>query len=476
MTVRANILAYRVPRAVSGTLTLSAPSQTFTVNSAYSVDLNAYTTGGTGGPYWHTLIAGTLPKDLTLTGSGRLATTAREITSGTITVRASDTNASALAADWHARTHAPGVQWYHDFSADAEVTRWTIPDADSGYMVDELGVRRVRRITTDGWTGGALEIRCPGSSHNRMSWSRPLMCVSGDPGYVNDGTWRTADVTSSAYIYYWSKFRRGIHGHPDYWLDNTPGQGSDGFNYAGWDFWLQIVYKNVNAYDAEHEFNGSNGGGKVFYIDLAGGGSGEVIVHQFYGQNKHFRMYTNFGHSNNSDMGATQGINPVLFGTSGSLINTMQPESQWASGGAYPWNQNSMWCYPDDTSSGGMDRTKFCAFLFHVVPGHQCEYAGTLGNRSPTDINSPNHARDTAVEVWKQDYGETDYTLVYRKHDLVFLWDPTNPNDGDPMGMNVFTLSTYMNGAVAGAKGFARRIPQIIKSSQWIPPVRVWPT
>ena len=82
-------------------------------------------------------------------------------------------------ADWQERISGAGVVWFHDFRTDDEVNnfRWT-PGYGNGndpLAVGSAYAKYVRRITTDGITGGGcLEIFRQAGSNDGSDWWRPF--------------------------------------------------------------------------------------------------------------------------------------------------------------------------------------------------------------------------------------------------------------------------------------------------------------
>lgn len=450
-----------------GSLALADPgTQSLDNEQVASLALASYVSGAAGAVSYHGM-SGTLPRDVALNSStGAYSGKAQESGSFSHVVRVADTLADRLEADWLARKFGPGVLWAHDFRADAEVDKFRAPDGSGNYQVDGSGTSLIRRITSDGITGGCVEAWTPAGAVNGTRWARPLMPLPGDVGYVSDGTWRTADI-GTVWTTNWGGFRRGMFGHKAHWSENA-GEGKDGFNYIGDEFWIQVRYKNVNAYDPSHLFmpggGGAEIGGKVFYVDICGGGSQEIIAQSPIYGSRRFTMYTNFGGQPNSNLSAVQGD------TNAGAISA-QPGGDWANTCVYDSGYQSCWEYPDDAA--GNDKTKFVTLLFHVIPGRQ-NATGSLTGRT---INMASTAlyRDTGIEVWKANYGETTYTKVWEKLDYAWAYDATSALWGDPLGFNVFVLSQYMNGDGAGPVPWGRRIAQIICSRKAIACPQVYP-
>ena len=145
-------------------------NQNLTLGTAASVNLSGNVTGGVGA-YRFVVSDGQLPSGLSLAPTtGIISGTPDKVETQTLEVTVADTIADALEQDWLARKNGAGVQWAHDFRDPAEVSRWIARDGAGGLQYDDDGVTlRVRRITTDGITGGDRKSTRLNSSHLKLS-------------------------------------------------------------------------------------------------------------------------------------------------------------------------------------------------------------------------------------------------------------------------------------------------------------------
>ena len=422
-------------------------NQNLTLGTAASVNLSGNVTGGVGAYHFVVSADGQLPSGLSLAPTtGIISGIPDKVETQTPEVTVADTIADALEQDWLARKNGAGVQWAHDFRDPAEVTKWIARDGAGGLQYDSDGVLCVRRIVTDGITGGAcLELLVPTNGTMGTRWARPFQPMPGDVGYVSDGTWRTVDI---AYDWkdYGYQFRRGCYGHPDHW-EEASGTGIDGLNFIGHDFWIQFRYKVSSSCFSPSQTEGLSG--KLAFVDVAVGGAGNqelVVQSPIYGS-KRFTMYTNFGSRSNSSLNAGQ--------SSADLAGSYQPGGEYAATCNYAGNFASCWQWPTD---------EWVTVLMHITPGHD------NGSGDNPDMASTGNYKDTGIEVWIARYGDTEYTKIWEKMD--YVWSYGSPY-GNPNGFNCFVASTYMNN-VASAVSWYRRFDQVIFSKNFIPCPKVY--
>lgn len=329
-------------------------------------------------------------------------------------------------ADWRLRTSAPGVIWFHDFRSAREVDafRWINQYGSDPDGVAPLG-DRIRRITTDGITGGGcMEIWRDGKN-DVQGWWRPFSPLTGgwpgngkdedDPGARDD---RHIDArpwdptTDSRFVT--RRHQVGYYGHPSYHALH-PG------SYDGAEYYLQVRVK-VDPKRLKYR-----NGGKLLYLtrtDRSATPQEIVTVSGMeVGGRNMFSMYRTLNWRLSRDWEGN-GSQPgsELRGRFGGLCN-------FEYGGL-----RQCWAY-----SGGWD-----TLLYHIRPG----------------LNGNN---DTLVQVWAAHPGDSGYTKI---------WDQPNvdlPFDRDhPQGHNAVICSGYLNRIDTGP-GVYHRYGQLIFSLDWIP-------
>jgi len=288
-------------------------------------------------------------------------------------------------ADWQSRISGPGVVWYHDFRSDAEVNafRWT-----NGYsggndpLARGNGGNLVRRITTDGITGGGcLEIYHPPGVAGRSHWWRPFAPLRApgngkdkdDPaasGTVTVRNWAPTDGGMQT-----AQFSGGWYAHSSF----------SGSQYDGDEFWLQMRVKRdprrIQGGNASHNV------GKFTYLTVCqlSLSDQEIVT---YSGSKTFRMY-----------GAWRIFEPLDQAPGGD--GTVQPggvSSLWQ------WAMNDTW----DT------------VMYHVKPGRE-------------------GVRETLIEVYGAHQGEKEFTLFWQQTFAVNSYDPGN-------GWQALICTTYNTG------------------------------
>lgn len=328
-------------------------------------------------------------------------------------------------ADWRSRTSGAGVVWFHDFrdSREVDAFRWLSRvgnDPDSAAPLAD----RVRRITTDGVTGGGcMEIWRDGKN-DVGGWWRPFSPLTGgwpgngkaqdDPGardarHIVPRPWDpTAD---SRFIT--RKHQHGYYAHPDY-------HGLHPAQYDGVEYYLQVRVK-VDPNRLKYR-----NGGKLFYFTRTDRSATDqeivTVSGRAVGGRNMFSMYRTIGSPLHEDWeGHGNQPGSELRGRFGGLCN-------FGYGGL-----RQCWSY-----SGGWD-----TLLYHIRPGL-------------------NRNGDTLVQVWAAHPGEQSYTKI---------WDQPNVNlpfdQHHPRGHNALICSGYLNRIDTGP-GIYHRYAQIIFSLDWI--------
>lgn len=329
-------------------------------------------------------------------------------------------------ADWLARINAPGVVWHHDFRDPREIDafRWLNGRGNDPNSVHALA-NRIRRITTDGITGGGcMEIWRDGTN-DVQGWWRPFSPLKGgwpgngkakdDPGAGGRIAPRDWDPTGNNPSAITPRHQVGYYGHASY-HSLHPGQ------FDGTEYYLQVRVKvdpNRSKYSS---------GGKLFYFTRTDRSATDqeivTISNKPVGGKNMFWLYRSVsppltqdwprqGSQPGSEVHANNGGDRCDFGT-GATANC--------------------WAF-----SGGWD-----TLLYHIRPG--------------LDDNA-----DTLVQVWAAHPGETEYTKI---------WDQPNVDlpfgDGYPQGHNALICAGYLNGIDTGS-GIYHRYAQIIFSLDFIP-------
>lgn len=326
------------------------------------------------------------------------------------------TQQNSAESDWITRSTAAGVVWAHDFRSDAEVNnfRWT-SGFGSGNDPSAAGNRgdTVRRITSDGITGGALECYYPaGVGMPGVHWIRPLSAVtapgngksSSDP--AASGTLPVRSYSPSSGGGQISNFAGGWWGHP-----SEGGQTKDG----------QEFYIQVRCKMDPRRITGGNASlsvGKFIWISqcLSSAANGEHVTYSYgppaagwsSGFN-YFRMYRMNG-----------------AGTAGITVGD----------DAQPGGVSAPWYY-----SGGWD-----TLLYQFRPG--------LSN-----VSSGNDSCRMIVRAARQ--GETSYTEIMNVEYAVSPWSAAG-------GVNALYLTAYNNNS-SFPQEFWHRYAQVILSTQFIP-------
>lgn len=329
-------------------------------------------------------------------------------------------------ADWILRSTAPGVVWAHDFRNDAEVDafRWTSGYGNDPRAVGNPRAGRVRRITTDGITGGGcLEIfRAAGTQETGAHWWRPLSPIVGtgngrgidDPGA--NGKLKPqpyAATDRGGQIQYFGD--RGFYGHPSYHTGNV---------FDGHEYYLQMRVKM----DPRRAQQGMPQVGKLMYMTRTDQSltTQEIVTYSgghvsAYPTRNNFQMYG--GGDSNPLYGKAIGAGGSTDRQPGSELGKCDPNN--APGRCWAW-------------SGGWD-----TIMYHLIPGRD-------------------GVPESVIRVYAAHEGEKKYTKIW---DMVWA---NRYGSGHPFGYNAIILSTYTNSQNCPSD-FWHRYDQIILSHEFIP-------
>jgi hypothetical protein len=329
---------------------------------------------------------------------------------------------TSAEADWQSRISGAGVVWYHDFRSADEVNafRWT-GGVGNDPTATTARATRVRHITSDGITGGCLEIVRLAGTEDTPHWWRPFSpLVGGWPGNgrATDDPGANGSIAPRA----WDPTRRselanhdvGFYMHPSY-FSTFPGQ-HDG---SGW--YLQMRVK----IDPNRALPGQPQGGKIVYFT------------------RNDRSLTSQEINTESlDRGSVAGKNYFSMYRSGSP----PLESDSPGQGNQPGNELGYCGFNDQPAhcwawSGGWD-----TILYHIVPG--------LGG---DDVEHPS----TVVQVYAAHPGELSYTKIWDQQNAAVPYDLV-------WGHNTLLCSGYENGQTLVADAY-KRWAQIIFSQDFIP-------
>lgn len=385
---------------------------------ATSVNIGDYVTGEQS----IALLSGSIPGMTYTPATGILAGT--PTTDGTydLNFRAADA-ASSAAADWQARISGPGVVWYHDFSSDAEVNafRWTggFSGGNDPLAVGSPRAGNCRRITSDGITGGCLEVLRDAGTAEPSYWWRPFAPLdTGSGKAVNDPA-----ASGSLTVRNWaptsggsqlSNFQNGWYGHPSY--QSAP-------YFDGHDFYLQVRVKmDLRRITGGNE---ANTVGKFVWITTAETAhslsNGEHVI---------------WSYGNGGNQGAQNYVRVYSLGVNG--IGAFDPLDQEEPGARIQPGSDSVsdWYY-----SGGWD-----TLLVHLRPGL---------------INTTTGADATMLEIWAAHPGETSYTKIWAQEYGLGGYEARN-------GLQALILSAY-NNSNNFPQAFWHRYAQVIFSKSFIP-------
>lgn len=342
---------------------------------------------------------------------------------------------SALA-DWQARVGAAGVLWAQRFQQTSDMTRWS-PDvtgyatlqANEGIIPGDYCLRQ----TVPAGAGGVA-----GASR----WARPLQPQPGDinqPGVaLGAGGNYLALWNSSANAYVMNPAYAGVpHGTP---LRSGVSMGAD-------------IYLQFRVRYSANRYNAGVAAGKMLYVTCNYIDPTQELVLRAnstsVGPVRAIFPYTNFSNAWNSALEDPQG-------SGGGGSGSKEP------GGAYAacTNSNQGACY---LWQPGVWQT----VLVHIKPGTQCGPSHVLAN---ADNNA---SRNTTVEIWVAQPGETTYTLVSRKTDYVWQYDDSAQNGSTPgvyhaYGFSWMELNPYTGGGAwaSNSETFYHEFDQVICSLQ----------
>lgn len=327
------------------------------------------------------------------------------------------------AADWAARISGAGVVWYHDFSSDEEVNafRWTggFSGGNDPLAVGSPRAGNCRRITSDGITGGCLEVLRDAGTAEPSYWWRPFAPLdTGSGKAVNDPA-----ASGSLTVRNWaptsggsqlSNFQNGWYGHPSY--QSAP-------YFDGHDFYLQVRVKmDLRRITGG---NAANAVGKFVWITTAETAhslsNGEHVI---------------WSYGNGGNQGAQNYVRVYSLGVNG--IGAFDPLDQEEPGARIQPGSDSVsdWYY-----SGGWD-----TLLVHLRPGL---------------INTTTGADATMLEIWAAHPGETSYTKIWAQEYGLGGYEARN-------GLQALILSAY-NNSNNFPQAFWHRYAQVIFSKSFIP-------
>lgn len=301
-------------------------------------------------------------------------------------------NSGNLDLDWQARISQPGVVWHHDFRLDSEIDafRWT-----GGVGNDPNDVGRpntVRRITSDGITGGCLEIFRPAGSADGAVWWRPFSPIVGsgngkgadDPG---------ANGSISVESYAATQGGGEIAGWQPGYYGNTVYHSSHPGRFDGTEYYFQVRVKMDARRATELD------GGKLFYFTRTDQSltSQEIVTQSGQDGNVSGRNFFNMYRSGS----------PALSSDDPGSENQVGNESGTCD---WPAQINACWEWSNDWDT----------LLYRVRPG----------------LHSNN---DTLVQVYAAHPGESKYTRIWNQDnvDLPFA---------EIEGHGAVIFSCYQNG------------------------------
>jgi hypothetical protein len=352
--------------------------------------------------------------------------------------------------NWLARSTGAGVVWAHDFTSD--------PGAVAKYLflntaANSNAANLTTLDTTDGILGGGcLKERVPAGQRQNNAWERPFSAFPGDRGYVGSDvreykTILTQDCSNNTYYY-----RRGLYGHTDYAAStknaSAPTTQWEWKTHSG-SLYIQFRCKISASYFSQ-SLVANEGRGKFLYIDLTGGGAGELTLVAPYGAtywgnpastlNKRYSAYTNWGYG-------------FLYTGDGKH----QPGGAWDTTCLYGSAVNTCWEFPVD---------QWFTMLLHIVPGHQ-----NAGADSSTSWMAGAANKDTQVIVYAHRQGETGYTKITEQLAFPWWWNATYESGAGygvgPAAFNAFNIRPYMGASNQVSEvEWTRKWDQIIFSTQ----------
>ena len=376
-------------------------------------------------------------------------------------------------SDWLSRRTAPGVVWAHDFRHSDEVEAFVQSPVSGVY------VRKPIR-TADGPTGHCMEfINSPGDPAKNVTlraWKRifsPVRAVQNGLPYDD------AAAGGSIALRDWHRFNiddhrnwgAGWYGHPDYQklYPNFVSPGGVSFSNAwdGHELYVQFRVKISGAkWDQRNDHQT-----KMFFFNAGG----DSIWHQLVGQltwpnesatyfhdTEPPRVFTAFG-----NYGALSFLNDPQGTTNPASI---QPGSNFASTCLYSRadltdRPNACWEWPRDA---------WTTVLIRLKLGHHNQPAGSPDAAFVKGAPYP----DTELEMWVAPEGETQYTKVYRKTNIVMVMGQRNNTSSFGTfksvlpGHNMFEPTSFVNveyGQAAPKVEYSLKFTQIILSRDSIP-------
>jgi hypothetical protein len=177
---------------------------TFTAGVGGTFDFSQYAFDAEGDPIFYYRTGGTTdtaPGTVTVNETAGAGTIPGSLSPGSYSM-AVRLAGSAAEADWLARSTGSGVVFAHDFRSDAEVSAFL--DVASGQTVAR---------STDGITGGSLEVTLPGnplltvSSMTTLGATSARVVTSTAHGLTTSDFVRFADITGA-----WSGFNDSVNG------------------------------------------------------------------------------------------------------------------------------------------------------------------------------------------------------------------------------------------------------------------------
>ncbi|MGE0436448.1 MAG: hypothetical protein AB7G76_03595 [Steroidobacteraceae bacterium] len=390
-------------------------------------------------------------------------------------------NASSAAADWAARSTGAGVVWATDFSES--------PGAIEKFILRSNGTPAswTSLDTSEGIQGrGAMRQYCGAGARNGHKWPRPFspfpadskFSLSADPGFTkgiggNTGgvQWPYSGERPDATDYL--KWRYGLYGHSAYWnttreySQTTPWEWVQKSGGATRDFYIQVRTKITASLFNINNLIANNHRGKHVYIDLCGGGAGELV------------SFSPAEHTSGNYVSHRARFYTYFNGFDLEEMIQQQPAPLVQRGGA--WDAS---CRSDNRASGqcwDMPENEWFTLLFHVIPGrHNAsmgapQYNPWLGYATAT-------ARDTGVEVWGHKRGDSGYSLIHRRvetspganNGYAWYYNATTESNYNstkgPCGFNEFEINAYMGSRNDPSEmEWTRWFDQIIFSHEFIP-------
>lgn len=392
------------------------------------------------------------------------------------TTSSTECTVRSAAQDWAVRSGGAGVVWAIDFSeSPGAIEKFILRSNSTPSDWTALDSR-------DGIQGrGAMRQYCGAGGSNRHKWPRPFspfpadsqFDLPADPGFTKGIGGNSAGVQwpysgerpdATDYL----KWRYGLYGHSAYWNTTreysatTPWEWVQKAGSRTHDFYVQVRTKISGSLFNINNLIANNHRGKHVYVDLCGGGAGELVSfspaeHTSGSYVSHrTRFYTYF---NGFDLEAMRNSNYV------------QPGSAWANTClANSRAPNQCWDMPED---------EWFTLLFHVIPGRQ--NINMAASQYNPWLPYPNaQFRDTGLEVWAHKRGESGYSLIHQRVDNggndAYAWyfsattESNYNNSYGPCGFNEFEINGYMGSRNDPSEmEWTRWYDQIIFSHQFIP-------